>query len=301
MAKGVFLHRPGSIYDDLPHERYHFPARYLRTVEKTVGDWIVYNELSGGKGTSGYSAIAKVASVLPDPDQEGLFFAYMEHGSYLGFEKFVPYRNGTEFMESRLATGTNKPTGYAQSAVREISDEDFYRICYKGNPLNEELPRFDEDDEDLPHDGFREGPAPFVFGEERERFQQIITRPVRKKIFRNAVIHAYDKRCAFTGMQFINGKGRAEVQAAHIKPVEHDGPDHIQNGIALSGTIHWMFDRGLITLSDDYDIQVSRQVNDADRVWSMMSPTRKASVPADPKQRPHPAFLEWHRKECFKH
>lgn len=27
MAKGVFLHRPDSIYDDEPEERYQFPAQ----------------------------------------------------------------------------------------------------------------------------------------------------------------------------------------------------------------------------------------------------------------------------------
>jgi putative restriction endonuclease len=301
MAKGVFLHRPGSVYDDLPHERYHLPARYLKSVERTVGDWIVYNELLGGKGSSGYSAIAKVDRVQPDPQQSGLYFAHMEPGSYLGFEKFVPYRTGDRFMETRLSTGTNKPSGYVQSAVREISDEDFFRICYRGNPLEDELPRFDaDDDNDAPSDGVREQPQPFVFDEDRQRFKQILSRPIRKKIFRNSVIHAYDKRCAFTGMQFINGGGRAEVQAAHIKPVEHSGPDHIQNGIALSGTIHWMFDRGLISLSNEFDILVSRQVNDAERVWQLMSPTRKATIPKSLKLQPHPAFLEWHRRNCFK-
>ena len=301
MAKGVFLHRPGSIYDDLPHERYHFPTRYLKSVERTVGDWIVYNELLGGKGSSGYSAIAKVDRVQPDPKQPSLYFAYMEPGSYLGFEKFVPYRTGNRFMETRLSTGTNKPSGYVQSAVREVSDEDFFRICYRGNPLEDELPRFDADDDDnAPSDGVREQPQPFIFDEDRQRFKQILSRPIRKKIFRNSVIHAYDKRCAFTGMQFINGGGRAEVQAAHIKPIEHSGPDHIQNGIALSGTIHWMFDRGLISLSNDFYILVSRQVNDTERVWQLMSPTRKATVPESPKLQPHPAFLEWHRRNCFK-
>ncbi len=40
----------------------------------------------------------------------------------------------------------------------------------------------------------------------------------------------------------------------------------VQNGLALSGTLHWMFDRGLIGFSDDHDILVSRHVNDRDSV-----------------------------------
>jgi putative restriction endonuclease len=303
MAKGVFLHRPGSIYDDLPHKRYQFPKQYKTRVEQTVGDWIVYNELADGKGSSGYSAIAKVSRVEPDPLIPNMFVAHMEQGSYLGFEKFVPYRSGSDFMETRLTTGTNKPSGYVQSAVREISDEDFFRICHRGNPLEDELPRTDDIDEADPgytSDGFRESAVPFEFGGERERFLQLQSRPIRKKIFRNAVIKAYDKTCAFTGMQFINGGGRAEVQAAHIVPVEQNGPDHVQNGMALSGTVHWMFDRGLLSLSNDYEILISRQVNDIDRVRNLMLPDGKARVPDDHRMRPHPTFLDWHRSNCFK-
>jgi putative restriction endonuclease len=47
MTKAVLTHKPGSIYDDLPEERYHFPATYLRQVEAAVGDFIVYYEPAG--------------------------------------------------------------------------------------------------------------------------------------------------------------------------------------------------------------------------------------------------------------
>ena len=94
-------------------------------------------------------------------------------------------------------------------------------------------------------------------------------------MFRRIVLDAYDCRCAITGLKFINGGGRAEVQAAHIKPVERNGPDEISNGIALSGTAHWMFDRGLISLSDDLDVLVSRHVNDVESVWKPRQQSRQ--------------------------
>lgn len=119
-------------------------------------------------------------------------------------------------------------------------------------------------------------------------------------MFRRIVLDAYDSRCAITGLKFINGGGRAEVQAAHIKPVEHHGPDTITNGIALSGTAHWMFDRGLISLSDDLEVLVSRQVNDVDSVWGLVNKTRRAAVPDNPAHSPHPTYLAWHREHCFK-
>ena len=55
-----------------------------------------------------------------------------------------------------------------------------------------------------------------------------------------------------TGLRLVNGGGRADVEAAHIWPVAEGGPDIVQNSIALSATCHWLFDRHLISLRDDY-------------------------------------------------
>jgi putative restriction endonuclease len=115
---------------------------------------------------------------------------------------------------------------------------------------------------------------------QRNRVDVLTSRPVRDRIFRKIVLDAYDCRCAITGLKFINGGGRAEVQAAHIKSVEANGPDIITNGIALSGTAHWMFDRGLISLSDDLEVLVSRQVNDVESVWGLVNRSRRATVPS---------------------
>ncbi|MGE0652808.1 MAG: HNH endonuclease, partial [Alphaproteobacteria bacterium] len=109
-----------------------------------------------------------------------------------------------------------------------------------------------------------------------------------------------DARCAVSGLKLINGGGRAEVAAAHIRPVEANGPDIVSNGIALSGTAHWMFDRGLIGLSDDLEIMVSRHANDQDGVRAFLNENGRAIPPRRPSERPHPRFLQWHREHCFK-
>jgi len=54
-----------------------------------------------------------------------------------------------------------------------------------------------------------------------------------------------------SGLMLRNGGGRPEVQTAHIRPVESRGSDSVRKGLALSGTLHWMFDRGLISVADD--------------------------------------------------
>lgn len=138
------------------------------------------------------------------------------------------------------------------------------------------------------------------FEHERERVIQLTSRIVRDRIFRRVVLRAYDERCAVTGLKLINGRGRAEVEAAHIRPVEANGPDSLRNGIALSGTVHWMFDRGLISLADDLEILVSRQLNDQESVRAMLNRSGRALAPSLASRRPHPAFLAWHREHRFK-
>lgn len=135
-----------------------------------------------------------------------------------------------------------------------------------------ELPRLDEPGAAPRADGFGDrAQALFTFDHDRDRVMQLSSRIVRNRLFRRLVLQAYDKRCAITGLKLINGGGRAEVDAAHIRPMEANGPDILTNGIALSGTAHWMFDRGLIGLSDELDILISRQANDRESIRSLIN------------------------------
>src|SRR3546814_20105604 len=61
--------------------------------------------------------------------------------------------------------------------------------------------------------------------------------------------------------------------AAHIRPVVSQGPDSVRNGLALSGTIHWMFDRGLISIDDGYSI-LTAQGRVPDKLERLIRPER---------------------------
>jgi len=303
MAKGVFVHRADSKYDDFPEEQYQFPKRYLNRACKFEGDWIVYYEPRGGGGRLGYFGMAKIAGIEPDPRIADMYVARMVPRSFQPFEEFVPYKDDSGFMESELAKPDGSLNGgLIQWAVRPISNSDFNRIIDCGFPEHTDvLPRHDTDKAaEEATIGFGEHALEFTDDMARERVEQKISRIPRSRIFRKLVLEAYDSRCAITGLKLINGGGRAEVEAAHIRPVEHNGPDTVRNGLALSGTVHWMFDRGLISLGNDLEILVSRQANDPDQIWSMVNDTRAARPPGHPSQRPHPKYLEWHRENCFK-
>jgi putative restriction endonuclease len=299
MGFGVFIHRSDSIYDDSPAEQYQFPNQYLRRVEACVGDWIVYYEPSKITATRGYFAIAKVQQVIPDPKVSGMFLALIEPGTYLDFANPVPFNDAAGLVERGLLNDQGRISGRAQSAVRPLSPNDFDRICHLG--LDETVPPLPRLDTDNRASGFEEVQAPFQVEQERDRVSVTVSRVLRDRVFRRVVLRAYDERCAVTGIKLINGSGRAEVAAAHIRPVEKNGPDIVSNGIALSGTAHWMFDRGLISLADDLEILISRQTNDPESIRSIINKSGCALRPTRVSDRPHPHFLRWHRENCFKH
>jgi putative restriction endonuclease len=302
MGFGVFIHRSDSIYDDSPAEQYQFPSQYLGRVQGCVGDWIIYYEPRKVAATRGYFAVSKVAQVVPDPKMAGMYLALIEPGSYLDFINPVPFSGPDGVIERGVLNDDGQISGRAQSAVRPISAADFNRILLAGlNEQEPELPRLDGVETADLTDGFEDAAqTPFIFELERPRVMQLTSRAIRNRLFRRLVLQAYDKRWAITGLKLINGGGRAEVDAAHIRPVEANGPDILSNGIALSGTAHWMFDRGLISLSDDLDIVVSRQANDPESIRGLINKTGRAIVPLRLSARPHPHFLQWHRENCFK-
>jgi putative restriction endonuclease len=298
MTFGIFIHRLDSIYDDSPAERYQFPPQYLKRVEECVGDWIVYYEPRKVDGTRGYFAMARVERVVPDPKTPGMYVALILPGSYLDFANPVPFSDADGVLERGVLNDEGKISGRAQSAVRPLSASDFNRIVGRG--LREDVPVLPRVGESVPLTGLQEEQTPFTYEETRERISYLTSRIVRDRTFRRTVLRAYGERCAVTGLRLINGGGRAEVDAAHIWPVEMSGPDIVSNGLALSGTAHWMFDRGLISLSDDLEILVSRRVNDQEGVRALVNRDGHAYSPHRASDRPHPHFLQWHREYCFK-
>lgn len=75
----------------------------------------------------------------------------------------------------------------------------------------------------------------------RPLVERLTARRLRDAAFARQVKAACRETCAVTGLRIVNGGGRPEVQAAHIRAEEADGPDALRNGVALSGTAHWMF------------------------------------------------------------
>ena len=176
-----------------------------------------------------------------------------------------------------------------------MSDAEFDLILTAGfAPLVSEAALAERPDISLPP-GFADEPATF----DRPIIERLMRRPFRDAAFGVAVKQAYANTCALTGLRITNGGGRAEVEAAHIRPVAASGPDSVRNGLALSATAHWMFDRGLVSVADDFTILKGKAAT-PEALSRLLIPGGRIQIPKRQELRPHPQFLRWHRENVFK-
>ncbi len=284
--KAVFDTKDKSAYDDDITWRYHFPSRYLSVAEQCVGDWIVYREPRADGGSKAYFAAAKVKAVEPDPNKDKHFYAWLS--DYFEFDEPVPWTVNKRYWEEELRNLETSQVGVFMRgrSVRALTDKDFDDIMLAGNgfTVKKEIPDFASTQSDET-DATRK----------RRTVQALTNRTIRDARFRGKVVPAYEGRCAFTGMEMRDRKGNSEVQAAHVRSVADDGPDILTNGIALSHTIHWMFDRYLLSLTDDYRLIISSDGIPERYRNLLVGEGQRIFLPKDERDWPSKTFIEFHR------
>ena len=298
VLKGILDTKANSGYDDEITRRYHFPPQYRSVAEQLVGEWIIYREPQRNRGRRAYIAVARVLRIDPDPTRPGYSYALI--GDYIPFDRPVPFSSGAYAEAALREIGDPSRVGaYLQGkSIRIVSDADFATIARAGldetlapeNAVRLELDPRHVDPETL--DLVRAPPE-----EQTRRIEQILlNRKIRDANFRRQICEAYDNRCAVTGLSMVNGGGKAEVQAAHIWPVASGGPDVVQNGLALSGTVHWLFDRHLISLTDDYRLLVSHNKVPSELRSLFAQQMDRIHLPRDSKLWPLPSYVARHRE-----
>ena len=126
--------------------------------------------------------------------------------------------------------------------------------------------------------------------------------PKRDSEFRSRVIRAYEHRCAICGYDVRMGASSLGLDAAHIKWHQARGPHTEDNGLALCVLHHKIFDRGAITVSNDYQILVSQEVHGSNGLneWLLRFHCKKMNMPQSPAFAPKKDYLDWHFREVFK-
>ncbi len=285
MSYAVFDTKADSAYNDEIERKYHFPSRYLEAASSAIGSWIIYREPRADGGRMAYFAVARLLSIEPDQNQAGHFYANVDN--FTEFERDVSWQSEHgEYRERWLRDLPQNQVGVQMrgSSVRALEPNDFVEIVNEG--LGE---AFDVLGSELPLGGEQDDP-------ERRTRATLVNQKVRERSFRHNVIRAYSSSCAFTGLSVLDHNQNAEVEAAHIRGVEHDGPDIITNGIALSRTAHWLFDRFLVSLSDDLGLLYKPELLPA-AIVELIEPQReKILLPQNNNFLPALRFVQFHRE-----
>jgi putative restriction endonuclease len=145
----------------------------------------------------------------------------------------------------------------------------------------------------------------------RERIERIVSVYERRAAFRREVLSAYEFRCAVTGLGLGSvavTKSQGVLDAAHIRPVEANGVDSVSNGVALTPTLHRLFDQGLFTMEYvDGFLQVlasprltPEMVEVKERGVSLALRTgTRLLLPASPSNQPNRQQVLFHQKHVF--
>lgn len=121
---------------------------------------------------------------------------------------------------------------------------------------------------------------------------------LHQAFFRESVLSSYVGRCAITGLSIAEC-----LIASHIVPWSESEETRAnpRNGICLSATMDRLFDCGLLTIRDDFTIEVSckiMSVKDAPVVELVASHQGRAIILPE-RFLPEKEYLAWHRKHRF--
>ncbi|MBI5021477.1 MAG: HNH endonuclease [Ignavibacteriales bacterium] len=116
--------------------------------------------------------------------------------------------------------------------------------------------------------------------------------------FRTMVIDAYGRRCAVSGEKTV-----PVLEASHIKPYADSGPNIPHNGILLRADLHILFDQGYMTITNKYQIEISRRIKEEyenGRDYYKYNGNQLISLPSRVDEQPASEFLQWHQENVFK-
>lgn len=90
------------------------------------------------------------------------------------------------------------------------------------------------------------------------------------------------------------------MEAAHIRWNQAQGPDQVNNGLALCSLHHKLFDRGAYTLDSSLRVHVSDEINGTgaeETLWAFHGKTIRR--PRQELLYPDLDHVDWHVREVF--
>jgi putative restriction endonuclease len=120
---------------------------------------------------------------------------------------------------------------------------------------------------------------------------------LRGSIFKREIPKIYNYTCCISGMKVDTIITASMVDACHIVPFSICYDDTITNGISLCPNLHRAFDRGMISIDDNYRVLVKSGWQEECFNYSILQFEGKLILlPLNPKQFPSQENFHHHRK-----
>lgn len=304
------MSKPQSAYADTSTS-YEFPAQYLKWFEPlSRGEPIIailYEPHSRGSGRQafvGWASISKppTRSLRNTSSGRPLWEVVYDDRVH---EFGAPVRRDIagEPIEGwlRAVTAEHRDIRTSGRSVRPLDDVDLARILQLGFGGAQDATLL-----------YPERPEHLAESLVADRTRRLVSTLERTSRFREGVVQAYQFRCAVT--QFSAGilpQGRVTslIEAAHIRPVADRGPDNLTNGVAMTPTVHRLFDAGLFTIRSVSDGGLQVQVSNALDRRMISSPDGTSRIelndgvrlvlPSDPGAWPSLDQIQYHQRRVF--
>ena len=169
-------------------------------------------------------------------------------------------------------------------------------VGYESQTIIDQLTREDPDLLELSSEADNEALIPSYFSEYKTVTAQI---RIKQSFFRKSVLSSYENRCCMTGIS-----DPRLLIASHIVPWSKDEHNRLNpsNGLCLSALHDKAYDRGLITVTPDFLVRVSSQLqecSDSPLAQDYLLGLEGVKIQLPKKFIPTREFLEIHATEIF--
>jgi putative restriction endonuclease len=124
----------------------------------------------------------------------------------------------------------------------------------------------------------------------------------RRRGFAEEVLRAYAYQCAMCGFDGALGHYPVAIEAAHVRWHSQQGPDEMANALALCSLHHTLFDLGVLGITEDHQICVSRLYvarTEAGRAVDALA-GKTLLVPRPQLPSVDVIYISWHHRQVFK-
>jgi putative restriction endonuclease len=120
---------------------------------------------------------------------------------------------------------------------------------------------------------------------------------IRSGVFKKEIPKIYNYTCCISGMRIIAGDIQM-IDACHIVPFSESHDDTITNGISLCPNLHRAFDRGLLSIDENYKVILKPFSENDNNIYSIKQFEGKdIMLPANSEYLPLQYNLEKHRQK----